>query len=384
MLKRGFVIVSILFLSFMIIFYGYRLFYYYKIEHKSKEVTTLSSEIIINTEKLVEKEETFYFYGDVTNNYLYYRGIMYRIISFNDDFLTLIPDTSLTTLRYGIGEDYEQSDVKLWIENEYRKTLNSEILYDNEIKLMDLKNYVNIGRENSFLKSDGMWIVDGNKGMMLDKEGKINTPSSYQYFFGVRPIITIKNGNYIRGNGTQENPYLIENKIINTLEDASIGDYIKYKEKVYRVIDKENGVKVVSLDSIGQYMFSNSTVLYNSNSILYQYLNTQYLATLNQEDLILSKWNNGGYQTSYKETKTTQVSSYIGLLTIGDYFIHDIAGYTLANLENMIYTIQEDKTLYLVNPQRKLDIYPSFYLKKELEIVGGNGTKTSPYEVGVK
>ncbi len=384
MLKRIFVIGSILFLSFMVIFYGYRLFYYYSAEHKKKTVTTLTNQIITNSEKLLEIENDFYFYGDVSNNYLYYSGMEYRIISFNDDYLTVIANEDLTKLRYGVGEEYDLSDIKIWLENEYLKNVNQGLLYSQETKLLDLKTYVAIGESSSFIKSNDMWLVDGNKGLMLDKDGNVNTPNSYQYFLNIKPIIKIKNINYIKGNGTINNPYIVENKIVNVLEDAYVGEYIKYKNGIYRILSKESGVKVVSIDSIGQHSFSSSNTLYESGlrDDLYNYLNNEFLSSLNSDDLVLTTWKNGPYNTSYQESESRLVSSYVGLLTVGDYFIQNIKGYILLSSEDTVYTINEDKNLYKVSPNKVLDIYPSFSLKNELKINGGMGTKESPYEVG--
>lgn len=388
MMKRIFVIGSILFLSFMVTFYGYRLFYYYSAEHEKKITTNLSNQIITNTEKLVQANDDFYFQGMADNNYLYYAGIEYRIINLNDDYLTLIANEDLTKLKYGISADYETSDIKKWLEEKYLNQFNQDFLYDKNVSLLDLQTYLHIGGENSFLESNDIWVVEDNKGLMLDKEGKINTPSSYQYFLGVRPIIKIKNVDYIRGDGSINNPYIIENKIVNTLEDTSIGEYLKYKNSIYRIISKDNGVQVVSVETVGKNKFSDTSILYGDGSKddLYQYLNVSFLSRLNPDDLIKEDWNTGSYQVSYKETELKKVSSYVGLLAVGDYFIDNITGYILTTSkdnDNMIYTIQEDKSLYLALPTRELDIYPSFRLKEELGISGGTGTKNYPYEVGV-
>lgn len=380
--KKVFIVISILFIGFMISFYGYRLYYFYSSEHKNEIAVTLSKQIIANSKDLVEKDDMFYFYGDTLSNYLYFSGIMYRIINFNDEYLTLIADEDLTKLKYGLNDNYDDSDVKSWLENRYLKDINLELLYNQEISLLDIDTYKKVNAENSFIKSNDMWIYDNNKGLMLDKNGSINTPSSYQYFLGIRPVIKVKNINYISGKGTINNPYILEKVNTNTLIDTYVGQYIKYKNNVYRIISKDDGVKVVSTNSIGKYKFSDSGNSYNSTSVLYKYLNEKFLATLNKDDILLTKWKSGVYNLSYKDVESKNVSSYIGLLTIGDYFIQDISGYILAMSKNTVFTIQEDKSLFLVFPNKKLDIYPAFSLKEELKINDGLGTKNNPYEVG--
>ena len=52
------------------------------------------------------------------------------------------------------------------------------------------------------------------------------------------------------------------------------------------------------------------------------------------------------------------------------------------NNTNMIYTINDKNSLYLQSINEKLDIYPSFTLKNNLNIVNGNGFKNNPYIIG--
>ena len=76
------------------------------------------------------------------------------------------------------------------------------------------------------------------------------------------------------------------------------------------------------------------------------------------------------------------MSTYVGLLSIGDYFINNIEGYTLSKSGNYIYTIKEDGNLFIDNPKKSHSIYPSFTLKGDLKINNGDGTIEFPYEVG--
>ena len=384
MIRRIFVFVSIIFLSFMICFYGYKLIYFYNLEQKGEGIPTLTNQIITRTNKLVSVNDEYYFKGNANNNYVYFSGMYYRIISFNDFNITLICDEDVTKLKYGSNESYKESDIKKWLDDIYKKNINNKLVIDNSITLLNKDIYQNIGGIDSFIESSNIWILDNDKGLVLSEDGSINVPESYNYYLNVRPVIKVKNINYINGNGTIDNPYILESKEVKKLNDVYVGNYITYKDKTYRVINNDGNIKVVSTENIGNHIYSTSTnnYKYSSKNDLYYYLNTTYLTSLNKDNIVLSNWNNGPYNTSFKDVKSYTMSTYVGLLSIGDYFINNIEGYTLSKSGNYIYTIKEDGNLFIVSPKASYPIYPSFTLKGDLKINNGDGTIDFPYEVG--
>ena len=77
------------------------------------------------------------------------------------------------------------------------------------------------------------------------------------------------------------------------------------------------------------------------------------------------------------------IDAYVGLLTVGDYFVNNIPNsYLLTKSGTAIYEIDNEKQLYAINTNKVLDIYPVFSLQNNLDIKGGNGNINNPYVVG--
>lgn len=389
--RKIFVSISIIFLSFMIGFYGTRLFYYYKEETKNDKKTYTLIEYITKEDnllnnKLLKEKNNYYFYKDTNNNYLYYSGLMYRILYLNDKSIYAISEENITNLKYGIDENYDSSDVKKWLNDIYKTNLNQENL--KNITLLDKDTFNKIGGKESYVVNDDFWVLDKNKALVIDSNGNLTKTNNYSDFLGIKPVIEL-NGtiNYITGDGTKENPYLIENKKINKLKDLYVGEYIKYNNVNLRIIEKnENGIKVLSLDKLNEkHIFSNYTNVYSlryRNDLAY-YLNNTYINKLNKKDLIKTTWYIGEYNLSYKDVESKNQNMYIGLLKIGDYFINSIPNsYLITPSNNEIYIINNKKMLYINKINEKLDIYPVFTLNNELTIKSGSGYKNNPYIIG--
>ena len=119
--KKLFCFISFLFILSCIIFYGTRFLKLY-IENKreiSKEVNYLVKTIKDNNEsnkqfKTINKQT--YFVNNADNNYVEYSNILWRIVKINeDDTITLITNSSVTSLAYGKDLDYNNSYVKKWL-----------------------------------------------------------------------------------------------------------------------------------------------------------------------------------------------------------------------------------------------------------------------------
>lgn len=389
--RKIFVLISIIFISFMIGFYGTRLIYYYKQENRKDNKSYTLIKYITKEENLlnstiVKDKNNYYFHKKTENNYLYYSGLMYRILYLNDKSIYAITEEVVTNLKYGQDENYDSSDIKEWLNNVYKKNLNQE--YIKNITLLDKDTFYKIGEEKSYVIGNDFWVLDKNKALVVDENGNLTKTNNYSDFLGVKPVVEIDGTkDYITGDGTKENPYLLENKSNNTLNDIYVGEYIKYKNIDLRVIEKNNdGIKVLSLNKLDEkYSFSNYTNKYQLKykSDLGYYLNNTYIKNLNKKDLIQTNWYIGEYKTTYKETEDKYINTYIGLLKIGDYFINSIPNSYLITPNNKdIYIINDKKTLYTNKTNEKLDIYPVFTLNKNLIIKSGSGYKNNPYIVG--
>lgn len=374
-IDKIFIMISALFLSFMVGFYGSRLIYFYKNESKSQKKADYIVEYLkINKEKnnLVEYDNNYYFRLKAKNNYLLFNGITYRILYVNNKVYA-ITDDNVTKLRYGS----ESSDIDTWLNEVFLKSINKN--YVSNVSLLDKKTYSLVGGEKSYLKGSEFWLKDG---IIVTKTGKLAKTTSYQDFLGVRPVIELSNFKYVSGDGTSNNPYVVDNRKKETLSDLYVGEYIKYKDLLVRVIENnEVGTKVLS-EKVKNVKYSSTTCEYETSDIRH-FLNTTYIRKLNKNDLVLSNWYTYDYISSYKDVFNEKETDYIGLLRIGDFFIDQVPNsFIMTEKDDKIYSIDINKNLKVEEIDSFLDAYPSFVLKNTLKIKSGEGTKKNPYVVG--
>lgn len=392
-LKRVFIWGSIAFLSFMVFFYGYRLVHYFVKEHRPDDkvysmIGYLKDEDNLINNKLLKDGDCYYFRKDAQNNYLLFSGILYRILYLDKENIYLMSDEPVTNLKYGITGEYDKSNIKVWLENIYINNLNSEYLSSKEVTLLDKDTFQKIRGNESYIIGKPFWMVEDNKGLIVDEDGDIKATNNYEDFLGIRPIITI-NGykQYISGTGTKDDPYIIEIEEAETLSNLYVGEYIEYKGTIYRIIGRDtDSVRAIRTEKLDeQHIFSNSSNVFktSNNTELGYYLNNTFLETLNKDNLVKAKWNIGEYHVDYNETNSNHFNGYVGLLGIGDYFISDYPNSYLLNPSgNYIYTISNENYLVSSNTKQKLDVYPVISLKSNLSISSGNGKMENPFVVG--
>ena len=117
-------IFNIVFIVFLIGYYGYRTVHYYNLEHNSKNIVKTLSETISKDENIVYAGDGLYpdgdgyrFIGKNVNNYLYYSGMMWRIVKINDDkSITLITEENVSSLVWGYETNsFENSYINEWL-----------------------------------------------------------------------------------------------------------------------------------------------------------------------------------------------------------------------------------------------------------------------------
>lgn len=431
--KKLFCFVSFLFILSCIIFYGTRFLKLY-IENKkeiSKEVNYLVKTVKDNNDsnklfKSINKQT--YFINNADNNYLEYSNILWRIIKINeDDTMTLITDSSVTSLAYGKDQDYNNSYVKKWLNtnNEeysgiFESILNkkdsflvktntctdvtdklsntpcTKIDKNNYISLLSIEDYINSGNKDSYLSNNEYYYLSNtnsqNKVWYINTEGEIDTNNGTD-IIGIRPVITLKNNlEYISGKGTKDNPYKIEN------DNSYFGSYVKIDNTIWRIYQVNDDEVRLMLDDYLKdngneltYIYSNRNSYHDDflqGSIAY-YLNNTFLNTLSIKDKIKEvSWSNGYYGTSsnydYQYALNKKINTKVALISIGDIIPNsNLSDYTtltgVTNKGSMIYSIKDNKKTTTKSIQNKSKIVPTISIDKAL--LKGNGTKDSPYEV---
>ncbi len=423
--KKYFIIVSATFICGLLFAYGTRLVHFYLKENKSsegeetREKANYFSEVLENTINVtdtngglyLDKESYIYKYA-TEDNYLWYSGQLWRLLRVNEDkTITMITDDSISLLQL----KYEENDYLEEFLNEFYekldktylvsfnvcndkivegKTVKCEETKEANISLLDVYSYNKAGNSKSFLNNKtAFWLNNKNDEenyIYATAEGSISIGSDIAH--NIRPVVTLKDKiKLVSGEGTKENPYIITEKESTKITDSVVGEYIKYNDSIWRVIEiNETSIKAIKTtcieDENGECIVSKfgSSIKY-LNSTLYKYLNNTYYKNLENNDFIIKgNFYNGVYTNyDYKELRSSTVEAYVGLPKIAEYYSqNNLNSYLITpNTIDTVYTINDDGYYYLVAPSNELNIYPVVNFDIELNIVAGNGTIGSPYEL---
>ncbi len=309
--------------------------------------------------------------------------------------------------------------------------LNSYEYYLSYKNTSNSSGYLNIGYFWWLLNpysSSNVWGVSFNS---LGYAGNSN-PSDPP---GVRPSINLKSNIQLSGgSGTKDNPYRIlddkEQLTINTtlLNTRTIGEYVIFDEdgdtlteEIYRIVGIED--EKVKLNK-NDYIKSNGTTLAKKFSTIRiygsgtsddywdYYLNNTWYNSLASIDMLdkgtyYIKMSSGSYKNSLCNTnntiettkecvKTTNVwnTGYVGLPRYGEMF---------ASQQSDGY--DSSRTIWLITPYSHSSVWgiytdsygnnsfpssntyaarPSIFLKSNVVITGGTGTKSDPFTIALK
>ena len=430
-IQKIFNLISAMFILACSIFYGTRFITLYLDNNKPEDVKVLADNIRDhNSENSSFKNISgdYYFEGTDVNNYLKYSNLTWRIIKVNsNDTVTLVLNNSITTLAAN-SKSYTNSYINMWLNksnkdytgileknlnntNEYLTYANTcnDIIDDNKnitckqhindelITVPSLSDYVNTGGQKGFMNNNEYYyLVNNNKEGKLwyiDENGVSKTSDSSD-ILGIRPVITIKkNIKLISGNGSQNNPYIIEE------ENGLFGSYIKLGNDLWRVYSIEGDNIKLSLNSYLtiknndiRYKYSTTGYHYNDTkqgSLAY-YLKNTLLPTLEYKNIIKdAKYSNGIYSnvTSFDYTKVlnTKTDAKVSILSIGDIIINPIntnyyVSTGISEDSNQMYVFQNNFKLVTRNATTNLKTIPVISIDKKL-ITGGDGTIDNPWEV---
>ena len=430
-IQKVFNLVSAMFILACCIFYGTRFIKLYIANNKVEKITVLADNIKDNNkdnELFKQINEDYYFTGESENNYVKYSNILWRIIKINNEkSVTLVADSSLTSLNSGTTTTYEKTYINKWLNKgtedktgiletnlnnpekylAYTRTCKDIVtdtksisckdkVEDTLITVPSIYDYVNTGGNKGFMNNEEYFYLTNmnkeNKEMYIDMTGKTNYSDDTD-ILGIKPVITLKNTIILKeGNGTKENPYTFEE------EQGLLGSYVKLDNDIWRIYSIEDNIVKLSLNDYlkidnteVKYKYSNNGYYHNDTkqgSLAY-YLNNTYLNKLNYKDKIKeTKFSNGLYnKDNYDYTKTlkTEVDTKVSVLSIGNIFLNSKnTNYFLSTGvtkdSNLVYVMQDDYKIYTKVSTTNLRIIPVISLNKDL-LTKGNGSIDSPYEV---
>lgn len=430
--QKIFCFVSLVFILVCIFWYGVRFVYFYLDSKKTTEIEkqTLASIIIdknYDTDNFKKVNNDYYFYGDAKNNYVTYSNMVFRIVKIDkDNKMTLVSDKPVTSLAYGVDKNFKDNYLIKWLNESdeintgiLEKNLNNKNNYllktesciddvssmknigckkvndDYYLSLLSIIDYVNTGAEDSFI-NNGYYTYLANKNddgvWYINDKGKLNT-SDGEDIYGVKTTITINsNVSLISGDGTENSPYVIEDK------SGYFGSYVKLGDDTWRVYEDGDTLKLVLnnyLEIDGEkfkYIYSYRNYYHNDTiygSLAY-YLNNSYLNSLSYKDLIVTNNYSNNYYSEdnafdYSDVINETVDTKVTVLSIGnptlnndleDYFTSTGTG---AN-DDDIYVINKNATVDEVDSGKKAYVVPCISIMKE-NLKAGSGTSDDPYRM---
>lgn len=425
-IQKLFCFTSIIFILTCIFWYGGRFIYFYLDNHKTLEETSTSkvfSTTLINSNydsnNFKQINNTYYFTGDVSNNYVSYSNMIFRIIKINEDnTILLVTDNIVGTLAAGNDENtYQESKLINWLndENKFVSVLNEKEKYLNltstcidnitnienitcnsinnnyYLGLLSLEDYVNTGGNNGFINNNRYSYLankdDSNNIWYITNDGKLSTTNGSD-ILGIKATITLSsNTELLSGNGTIDNPYIFNN---NT---NLIGSYVKLDNDIWRIYEeKDNIIKLVLSSTIKdlKYNYSNKTYYHNDtiNGSLAHYLNKTYYNSLSYKSIILENtYTNGLYgkenNYEYKDINTKTIETKVSIPSLDDIIFNDNLDSYFTNTgkienEEAIYMYKESGIASTKLVTTEANIVPCISIDRNNLIVG-SGTLTDPY-----
>ncbi|MCI8778128.1 MAG: hypothetical protein HFI86_06315 [Bacilli bacterium] len=427
--QKLFIFISIIFISFCILFYGFRFIYYYRKFNKKADngqvIQLLSTTVRSNNEPVTTGDglysvgSEFIFKGASVNNYVMYSGLLWRIVKINNDgSINLVTDKNMNEFMWGTtGANYNSSEVRKWLnengdntgifyQNLYNpktylktsmlcldtvsnisnfkcdKTLTDDYVgllsvIDYTSSIVDEQTYLNINDEywlSTMVDSSNAWFVDS------DKISKTKITDSY----GIRPTITLNETvSYESGDGTINNPYKIGYN-----DGLVLGSHVKLGNDIWIVYEINNDNVRLALS--GYVDRGNATYKFGSSNIysptttgnLGYYLNNNLYENLPYKDLIINNdWYIGSYEDDFTNIYKDKVTAKIGLYNIADIKLNnETKNYYLltGGTDSKVFAFDMSGYLFESGSTQNRLIKPAITIRKS-KVVSGTGTLNDPY-----
>lgn len=413
------------------IYFGGRSFYYYNVQNNkfAREMETLNGSVINNNkitdgDGMHQDDNGHYFKGKVENNYVKFGNRLFRIIRINNDqSVKIISEDVVSVFMWGEDTNYENSNLNLWLNGSegvygvYYNTLpkpekflnkteySIDTLKNNKVEknkdtlksyltILSIDDYSNANGKNSYLNNNRtFWLLgmdDDKNNLYVDVDGGIQEGNTWDSY-GVRVVLTLKKDLAIKsGDGTKENPYVIEQG-----EDINyVDNYVKLGEDIWKVnYDDGTLLKMYStkyLSDNGTYysVFNSNFDITNEGSLPY-YLNNGYWQSLSYQNVI----KDGTFYTGEvsDESGNKYVAMYdnslvckVGLINMFDYYTGDKDNFFLMNttssVSSMIYVYRREGYIEEVDVNQTRMAIPVITIEKGI-LKSGTGSLEDPFKM---
>lgn len=305
-----------------------------------------------------------YLKGNITNNYLYFSGFLWRIMGQNQDgSIKLITDEVVSTVKYGTyNAGFEKTNMYVWLNDYfYPKLTNTDIIVKgsfcdsgtsittpsdfctnlletsllySKVGLLNILeyNFTTDDDENNYLKNGTKFSLlteysdSAYQAWIVGVDGQLVSEATTNLHY-IRPVINVEASTLVTaGTGSSSDPYILNKNVQSVVEadkrtlqmlNLTAGEYISFDNKVYRVIENDKKEVKVILNNYystsNTYSFSvNSTSAFSPSKDLGYTLNTTIYNSYsaNAKKLLLRTYIYQGDKLTSSDTshKTTSLS----------------------------------------------------------------------------
>lgn len=419
----------------------------YKVTYTATDSLNNTSEVI-RTVKVVERlkntvnkatNKTGVYTGSNPNNYIYFSGMLFRIVDVDGDNVRIVAEQDVSNVNYAAIDEWLEyyydhiadESKKFVVKNKYcdMKTNDNDIsnidkcnsyTKEKEVSILSASdiNQATVEGQDNWLRPESIsWVRNekDNKNAYTVRNRFYNTDARYMSFdqnynFGVRPVLTIKGSALIEdGDGTKDNPYSIGDmesaKAGDKLNTRHSGEFVSYSGMLWRIIDidSDNTTKVIANTTVyndgvrvlTSYDTDSKIKIYNpkergnvgyfiSNQAV-QYFNTDYLVSKEVEVPIYKNMIRYGKESTTKKYKVKiSAPNMYEMFSAFDYNSVTMKSYWLINSSKAKYTkaLISDIGVVMYGPiydNVEYGVRPVGYLNKDCSIVNGTGTYEDPY-----
>lgn len=418
----------------------------YKVTYSATDSLNNTNEVV-RTVKVVERlkntvnkatNKTGVYTGSNPNNYIYFSGMLFRIVDADGDNVRIVAEQDVSNVNYTAIDEWLEyyydhiadESKKFVVKNKYcdMKTDDNNIssidkcdsyTKEKEVSILSATDINQVTtEEGNWLRPDSIsWVRNekDNKNAYTVRNRFYNTDARYMSFdqnynFGVRPVLTIKGSTLIEdGDGTKENPYSIGDmesaKAGDKLNTRHSGEFVSYSGMLWRIIDidSDNTTKVIVNTTVynggervlTSYDTDSKAKIYNpkergnvgyfiSNEAV-QYFDTDYFVSKEIEVPIYKNMIRYGKESTTKKYKVKiSAPNMYEMFSAFDYNSVTMKSYWLINSSKAQYTKASISDIGVAMYGALYDnveygVRPVGYLNKDCSIVSGTGTYEDPY-----
>lgn len=396
---------------------------------KVKDILLDSSRLGPDGKIITNDNEQIFLAGSNPNNYVWYSGKLWRVVSLdNDGNAKMVTNDIVTVIPYGnSNQEFINTFAYQWLNNDFynslknpdkyllefdysidkvsssakpngrKKSFKVGLLHPYEYSMTNNHgNYLNINMTYAllpYINNSNIWIIN-NKGELINQDSSL--------YIGIRPTINLnKDIDIVGGKGTVNDPYRLsgdnEKYLANSpLNSRYSGEYVNFNDMLFRIVSINNDItKLVSVNNVTVSKFDNYSSNYTNNTTVHDYLSNTWVSSLNSKYSSMLEYDNlynGNISngSSYKNGINSSFKTKVGIPSVGEMFSSWINennslgdSFCIANnvTNGKVATINSNNSLIETNVFELVGVKVTINLKSNVVISSGIGTITSPFQI---